>query len=194
MNTTRKTNLRKSNVSVCVFCASSDCLPDIYIKTAHELGDEMAARGITLVYGGGNNGLMGVLSETIHKSGGRIIGVIPRRFQDLGYAYNEVDEMIVTDGMRERKAIMEDRADGFIGLPGGFGTLEEMLEIVTLKQLEMHNKPVVFFNINRFFDRLLKQFERGYAENFIVEKNRGLNHLTDSVKKAFDYILRNSQL
>ncbi|MFC1693895.1 TIGR00730 family Rossman fold protein [Candidatus Latescibacterota bacterium] len=178
----------KSNLSVCVFCASSDHLPNMYIEPVRKLGREMVKRGITLVYGGGNNGLMGILSKTIYEGGGYIIGVIPRRLKELGYAFDGADEMIVTDGMRERKAIMEEHADGFIGLPGGFGTLEEMLEIVTLKQLDMLNKPIVFLNINGFFDGLLAQFETGYSEHFIDETCRGLYRVTESVKEALDEV------
>jgi len=180
------------SIAACVFCASSDHVSGIYDQTARDLGSGMAARDIVLVYGGGNNGLMGVLSETVHTKGGRVIGVIPRRLKERGFAYHGADEMIVTDGMRERKAIMEERADGFIGLPGGFGTLEEMLEIITLKQLEMHEKPVVFLNINGFFDGLLAQFERAYMERFIGEDCRSLYHVTDSVDEALSYIIAHS--
>ena len=180
---------QKSNVSVCVFCASSIHVSEIYNQIARKLGLEIVSRGMTLLYGGGNNGLMGVLSETIHNSGGRIIGVIPRRLKDLGYGYKNTDELIVTDGMRERKAIMEERADAFIGLPGGFGTLEEMIEIITLKQLAMHEKPIVILNVNNFYNGLLMQFEKGYEELFISEKCRRLYHVTDSVSEALDYIV-----
>ena len=179
---------QKPNASVCVFCASSDHVSEIYNQIARKLGLEIVSRGMTLLYGGGNNGLMGVLSETIHNSGGRIIGVIPRRLKYLGYGYKNTDELIVTDGMRERKAIMEERADAFIGLPGGFGTLEEMIEIITLKQLAMHEKPIVILNVNNFYNGLLMQFERGYEERFISEKCRRLYHVTDSVSEALDYI------
>ena len=177
------------NLSVCVFCASSDFVPEVYGSAACDLGAGMVSRGMSLVYGGGNNGLMGILSEAVHAGGGRIIGVIPRRLKDLGFAYKDADEMLVTDGMRERKAIMEERADGFIGLPGGFGTLEEMLEIVTLKQLEMHDKPIVFLNVNGYFDGLLLQFERGFKELFIGEEFRRLYYVTDSVGEGLEYIL-----
>ena len=176
------------NLSVCVFCASSDFISKMYGSAARDLGAGMVSRGMALVYGGGNNGLMGILSESVHTGGGRVIGVIPRRLKDLGFAYKDADEMLVTDGMRERKAIMEERADGFIGLPGGFGTLEEMLEIVTLKQLEMHDKPIVFLNVNGYFDGLLLQFERGYKELFIGEEFRRLYYVTDSVGDGLDYI------
>ena len=180
--------MENPNVSVCVFCASSDHVSEQYTQTARSLGLELVSRGMVLLYGGGNNGLMGVLSETIHNSGGKIIGVIPRSLKDLGYGYKKTDEMIVTDGLRERKAIMEKRADAFIGLPGGFGTLEELVEIITLKQLAMHDKPIVILNVNNFFNGLLMQFERGYEELFISEKCRRLYHVTDSVSEGLDYI------
>ncbi len=120
----------KKAFSVCVFCASSDEVPLVYREAAQTLGRCMAARGMPLVYGGGNNGLMGVLAKEMHECGGRISGVIPAALKDRGYAYEHSDEIIVTDGLRERKAVMEERADGFLGLPGGFGTLEEMIEII----------------------------------------------------------------
>jgi cytokinin riboside 5'-monophosphate phosphoribohydrolase len=177
-------------ISVCVFCASSDHVPETYSEAARDLGREMAARGIRLVYGGGNNGLMGVLAEEMHRLGGTITGVIPLALKDMGYAFDRADEIVVTDGLRERKAIMEERADGFIGLPGGFGTIEEMLEIITLRQLGLHGKPIVFLDIGGFFGNLLAQFERGYREQFIPEECRALYSVTDSVTEALDAIER----
>jgi cytokinin riboside 5'-monophosphate phosphoribohydrolase len=178
----------KKTLSVCVFCASSETVPEAYRETARILGREMAARGIRLVYGGGNNGLMGVLAEEIHRCGGFITGVIPLALRDLGYAYAQADEIIVTDGLRERKAVMEERAGGFIGLPGGFGTLEEMMEIITLRQLGMHDKPVVFLNTGGFFTDLLGQFERGYREGFIPEECRSLYAVEEDITRALDRI------
>jgi len=188
-----RNNQKKHLVSVCVYCASSDNANEIFTQKAFDLGVEMVSRGLNLVYGGGNNGLMGVLSETVYKNGGMITGVIPQRLKDMGFAYKNANEMIVTDGMRERKAIMEERADAFIGLPGGFGTIEEMLEIITLKQLEMHEKPIVFLNVCGFFNGLLKQFESGYKESIIDEEYRTLYYITDSVSEALDYVLLNQK-
>ncbi len=179
------------SLSVCVFCASSDVIPLRYPEIARELGKEMANRGMRLIYGGGNNGLMGTLSKEMHERGGKIIGVIPLGLKDLGYAYDKADEIIVTDGLRERKAIMEERADGFLCLPGGFGTIEEMVEIVTLRQLGMHAKPIVFFNIHGFYDGLLGQFETGYREGFMSRECREMYLVTDSILAALDYIERN---
>jgi len=179
--------------SICVFCASSDHIPARYIETARELGRTMVERKTPLVYGGGNNGLMGVLSREIHERGGKITGVIPHGLKELGYAYEGADEIIVTDGLRERKAIMEERADGFIGLPGGFGTIEEMVEIITLRQLRMHSKPIVFLNAGGFYDGLLAQFETGYREGFIPDECRELYLVTGSAGAALDYIELNDK-
>jgi uncharacterized protein (TIGR00730 family) len=178
--------------AVCVFCASSDWIPRFYLDIARELGEKMVDRGMRLVYGGGNNGLMGVLSQAVHERGGYITGVIPLGLKDLGYAYEGADEIIVTDGLRDRKAIMEERADGFIGLPGGFGTIEEMVEIITLRQLRMHAKPIVFLNCNGFYNGLLEQFETGYREQFISDECRNLYLVAGSIDAALDYIRENT--
>ena len=192
-----KSNRKKSQhetTAICVFCASSDHVAEEYVTVAGKLGKAMASREITLVYGGGNNGLMGDLSASMHANGGRIIGVITRGLKELGYAFDGIDELIVTDGIRERKAIMESRAHGFIGLPGGFGTLEELLEILTLKQLGFHAKPVVLLNVHGFFDNLLQQFETAYSERFIEESCRGLYHVTASITDALEYVCGQSQV
>src|SRR3989339_409809 len=154
-------------LSVCVFCASSDNLPKIYLNSARELGAGLADRKIRLVYGGGNNGLMGVISKEIHEKKGFITGVIPKFLQDMGYAYSDADEMIVTEDMRARKTVMESLSDGFICLAGGFGTLEEILEIITLKSLDVLDKPIVFLNTGHYFNGLFEQFEKAYSERFI---------------------------
>jgi len=185
---------RHESTAICVFCASSAHVAEEFGAVAGKLGEVMAARGMTLVYGGGNNGLMGCLSASMHKNGGRIVGVIPRGLKELGLAFDGIDELIVTDGIRERQAIMESRADGFIGLPGGFGTLEELLEILTLKQLGFHTKPIVFLNVHGFFDNILQQFETAYTERFIEESCRGLYHVTASITEALDHVCGKSQL
>ena len=174
--------------AVAVFCSSSDNIPKVYLDAARDLGEALALQGMTLVYGGGNNGLMGMLSATIAERGGRIVGVIPERLRGRGYAFKGADEMIVTDGMRERKAVMEERADAFIGLPGGFGTLEEMLEILTLRQLGFHDKPIVFLNIDGFYDDLFHLFERGFSERFMDKNNRELFTTASTAAEALGII------
>jgi uncharacterized protein (TIGR00730 family) len=120
--------------SICVFSASSDTLAPAFFQAAEELAAWMARRKIALVFGAGNIGLMGRMAEVMHENGGRVVGVIPEMLHLKGYSYGKCDELIVTADMRNRKFEMEERADAFVALPGGFGTLEELLEVITLKQ------------------------------------------------------------
>jgi hypothetical protein len=165
----------EATVHICVYCSSSNQIDGVYFEAARRLGREMAARGWPLVYGGSSLGLMGALAEAIHAGGGTVIGVIPQVMIDYEIGYMQSDELIVTTTMRERKQTMEERADAFIVLPGGFGTLEEMLEIITLRQLQFHNKPILVVNGNGFFDPLLEQFARihelGFGHKPFVEDN-----------------------
>jgi uncharacterized protein (TIGR00730 family) len=156
-------------MNICVFCASSNSVHESYKAIACGLGKVMAEQGFSLVYGGGNNGLMGALASGVRESGGRIIGVIPEVFMDKGVVFDECDELIVTRDLRERKSVMEQKADAFIVLPGGFGTLEELMEILTLKALGLHQKPVVLLNTNEFYKYLLDFFRHMSRENFLVD-------------------------
>ena len=129
--------------SVTIFCGSSDAVDPKYFAAAVELGEKIARRGWRLIYGGGSVGLMGALARAVLDAGGHVTGVIPRALLDLGVGETKVSELVVTDGLRDRKAIMDERGDAFVALPGGLGTLEEVLEVLTLKQLGYHTKPVV---------------------------------------------------
>lgn len=166
--------------SVCVFSSSSDAVSPHYMEAASALGALLAEQKLTLVYGGGKVGLMGAVARAVHANGGKVVGVIPHYLRKKEVAYEQADELIVTKDLRERKAIMEERADAFVALPGGFGTLEEILEILTLKQLEAHGKPVVFLNTNGFFEPLLAMFERLYHEQFTKSDYRGHYHIADA--------------
>lgn len=152
--------------SICVYCSSSSAVDSHYTDAAVEFGSRLGQRGFTLVYGGASVGLMGQLARAVHAGGGRVVGVIPQSLRDREIAYEAADELIVTRDLRERKAIMEARADAFVALPGGFGTLEEVLEVLTLKQLQSHSKPIVFLNTAAFYDRLLAVFEQLYEQRF----------------------------
>jgi len=174
--------------NLCVFCASSQAVAAPYLQAARELAAWMGARKMTLIYGAGNVGLMGVLGPEVRRHGGRAVGVIPKFMRDQALAYEAADEVIETQDMRGRKAIMAERAEGFLTLPGGFGTLEELLEILTLKQLHQHAKPVVLLNTAGFFDPLLAMFERLYAERFTKPEFRELYHVAGSVSQAADYL------
>jgi cytokinin riboside 5'-monophosphate phosphoribohydrolase len=173
---------------ICVFSSSSDDIDLRYMAAAEELGKTMAERGDALVYGGGNIGLMGVMSKAIHRYEGTVIGVIPRKLKDRGLAYHQADELIVVDTLRERKAVMETKADAFIALPGGFGTLEEILEIITLKQLHYHQKPIVLLNVNNFYDQLIGFFQHMYDQQFAREDQCNLYYVTPRVRDALAYI------
>jgi uncharacterized protein (TIGR00730 family) len=175
-------------IHIAGYCASSDAIPPEYFEMARELGRLMAERGAVLVYGGGRVGLMGAVSLSVHKYGGKVIGVIPYFLERIEIGNHEVGELILTDGMRERKAIMEERADAFITLPGGFGTLEEIFEIVTGRQLGIHQKPIVIINTNNFFGPLLEQIRVGFEQHFIKPEHSDLIHVVDTPAEALDYI------
>jgi len=174
--------------NICVYAASSDAVAPVYVEAAHRLGALMAERGYTLVYGAGKVGLMGVLARAVHQGGGRVLGVIPDRLRGLELAYEDADELIVTHDLRARKAAMEERADAFIALPGGFGTLEEILEVLTLKQLWYHQKPLVFLNVNGIYNGLLAFFEDLIAQNFIKDTHRMLYHVSPTPEDTLDFL------
>ncbi len=153
--------------SVTIFCGSSDAVDPKYFAAAVELGEKIARRGWRLIYGGGSVGLMGALARAVLDAGGHVTGVIPRALLDLGVGETKVSELVVTDGLRDRKAIMDERGDAFVALPGGLGTMEEILEALTLKQLGYHRKPVAVLDLHGFFDPLWSQFQRGIDEGFI---------------------------
>lgn len=153
--------------SVTVFCGSSDVVDTKYFAAARELGEKIAKRGWRLVYGGGGVGLMGALARTVLDAGGHVTGVIPRALLDFGVEERGVTEIIVTDGLRDRKAVMDERGDAFVGLPGGLGTLEEILEVMTLKQLGYHRKPIAVLDLDGFYAPLWTQIQRGIDQGFI---------------------------
>ena len=170
--------------NLCVFCSSSDVIEPVYFQAAKELGVAMAKRGDVLIYGGTNVGLMGAVARSLHQQGGRVVGIIPSFLATRGMAYAPADELILTRDMRERKAVMESRADAFLALPGGFGTLEEMLEIITLKQLQQHTKPTVFLNTAGFWDPLAELFRHMQAHQFVKPSSGSLYDFAPTVTEA----------
>ncbi len=173
---------------LCVYCSSSDRLDPKYAQVATELGREMVARGWGLVYGGGKTGLMGATARAVKAQGGRVIGVIPEFMKVKELAFDEADELVTVITMRERKLLMETRADAFVALPGGWGTLEEILEILTLRQLEVVKKPCVFLNQDGFYDDLLRLFHRMLKEKFFKPSNMDLFRVATSVPEIFTQI------
>ena len=173
---------------LCVYCASSDRLDPKYYSAAAELGREMVLRGWGLVYGGGKTGMMGAVARAVKQSGGRVVGVIPEFMKARELAYDDADELLTVITMRERKLMMETRADAFIALPGGWGTLEEIMEILTLRQLDVVKKPCVFLNQDGFYDPLLQLFERMLAEKFFKPSNLELFRVAATPAEVFDQI------
>jgi len=152
---------------VCVFTGSAGGVRSEYPAAARSLGLLLAERGIDLVYGGARVGLMGVLADAALSAGGRVIGVIPQALIDKEVAHHGLTELRVVDSMHERKAMMADLADGFIAMPGGWGTLDELFEILTWAQLGLHRKPAGLLNVHGYYDRLLRYVEHATAEGFI---------------------------
>lgn len=173
---------------LCVYCASSDRLDPKYYAAAAELGREMVARGWGLVYGGGKTGIMGAVARAVKSHGGRVVGVIPEFMKVRELAYDQADELVTVITMRERKLLMETRADAFVTLPGGWGTLEEILEILTLRQLDVVKKPCVFLNQDGFYDELLRLFDRMLAEKFFKPSNMELFRVARTVPEVFTHL------
>lgn len=159
---------------VCVFCGSQPGNRPEYVAAARELGGLLAARGIALVFGGGHVGMMGAVAEAVLAAGGQAIGVIPEGLVRRELAYEGLTQLIVTQTMHERKQRMADLADGFIALPGGFGTFEEFCEIVTWAQLGMHRKPCALLNVMGYYDALIGLFDHALREGFLRTEHRPL--------------------
>lgn len=174
--------------NICVFASSSARLDMPYYETAAALGRGIAEHGWGVVFGAGTEGLMGALARGAAERRGAIIGVIPDLMNVSGVVYEGCTELIATRTMRERKAIMEQRSDAFVALPGGFGTLEEILEIITLRQLGYHSKPVVLINTQGFFTPLIAQFERIVAERFADSSSLSVFGVTETPEAALNYI------
>lgn len=157
---------------ICVFCGSSPGLSAAYTEVAVELGRTLAAMEIELVYGGAAVGLMGTVARTVLSGGGRVTGIIPRALAEKEVAFVGLDELHIVETMHERKAMMAERSDGFIALPGGLGTLEEFVEALTWAQLGIHNKPCGLLNVEGYYDRLLAYMDHMVEQGFMRSENR----------------------
>ena len=171
---------------IAVFCGSSLGFDPIYKEAAIQLGNQFVERNITLVYGGAKIGLMGVLAETILSRGGKVIGVIPTLLEKKEVVNTDVTKLITTKTMSERKVIMSKLCDGYISLAGGFGTLDELFEGLTMSQLHIEQKPNGILNINGYFDFLLKQVDHMISEGFVKPTNKELLLVSNSVTELLD--------
>lgn len=159
---------------IAVFCGSATGSNPLYAREATRLGEEIAKRQLTLVYGAGHIGLMGVLAEAAVAKGGRVVGVIPRSLVERELAHEGLGELHVVETMHERKALMADKSDAFLALPGGYGTLDELFEILTWAQLGIHAKPIGLADVDGYFSPLLAWIDRAIDEEFLNEKHRAL--------------------
>lgn len=175
-------------MNICVFSSSSNAIHDVYFHEAEKLGKLIATERHTLINGGANVGLMEAVTIAASKAGAKTIGIIPERLISRSLASENSHEVVVTSDMQDRKARMRDISDAFIALPGGFGTLEEILEVITLRQLSYHTKPIVFINTNGFFNNLFKQFEVSYNEMFAKEIYRELYFIAKNAEEALKFI------
>lgn len=175
-------------MNICLYGASSNAIAKSYINPTEELGTKIAERGHTLIYGGGAAGLMGAAARGAYSQGGKIIGIVPSFLNVDGILFDNCDEMIFTETMRERKQLMEEKSDAFIVTPGGVGTFDEFFEILTLKQLGRHSKPIAVFNINGYFDSLVEQLKNAVHKQFMNPESFELFMFTDSANKLINYI------
>ena len=172
--------------SVCVYCGSSDGGDPRFAEAAEALGKSLAAEGIGLVYGGGGDGLMGRLARATLAGGGFVTGIIPNFLVRKEHALTDAQEMLVVENMHERKQAMFERADAFVALPGGLGTLEELLEVLSFRKLELHHRPVVLLNARGFYDPLVAQLERAVGEGLESSAHRSYWSLAENAQQAVE--------
>jgi len=180
--------------SICVFCGSSTGFHPIYKKTAYDLGRHIAEENLCLIYGGGSIGLMGVLANAVLEHGGKAIGIIPRFLYEKEVGHDGVSELIIVDSMHERKQKMAELSQGFIAMPGGIGTMEELFEIFTWAQLALIKKPVALLNVNNFYDDVIhflnKMVREGFIKEVTVKSLINSHNIQELIAKmmAFNYI------
>ena len=170
---------------VCVFAGSSPGNDPRFLDAARELGAALAQRGVELVYGGANVGLMGAMANAVLEGGGHVTGVIPRHLLDLEVAHTGIPDLRIVESMHERKALMAELSDAFVALPGGFGTLEETFEVLTWRQLGLHQKPVVILNAEGYFDALVAFLEHMVKRRLLSPENHALLSVETSIEKMF---------
>ncbi len=171
---------------ICVYCGAKPGARAGYLQAADDLGDALLSRGIGLVYGGGRTGLMGRIADRVAGGGGEAIGIIPQSLLDKEVAHDGLSELKVVAGMHERKALMAELSDGFIAMPGGLGTLEELFEALAWAQLGFHQKPCAVFNACGYYDNLAGFLDHAVAEGFVKSKHRGLMIMEDNPARLLE--------
>jgi uncharacterized protein (TIGR00730 family) len=173
---------------ICVFCGSSDDVAPVYLETAHAVGAAVARRGRTLVYGGGGTGMMGRLADGALASGGQVIGILTEQFDTPALRHARLTEKRVVPTMHQRKAMMAELSDAFLALPGGFGTLEELFEVLCWAQLGLHQRPIGLLNTGGYYDPLLAAIEQARREGFIYQEHQELFFTAGSPDELLDRI------
>jgi uncharacterized protein (TIGR00730 family) len=176
--------------NIAVFCASSSGRDDIYESEARKLGEIMADEGLGLVYGGASRGLMNIVADAVLQNGGKVIGIIPRMLADLEITKNECTEIICTGTMFERKVKMLEIADAVIILPGGFGTMDEMFEVLTLAQLRQFDAPIMLLNTNGYYDLLIEFLDNMVKEGFLKKENKDILKISSSLEDLIEKIIK----
>lgn len=174
--------------NICVFASSSNYLSDIYYKDAEELGRLIGQCGYNIVYGGSTLGMMWACASEVKNYGGKIIGVMPQKLADMGCKTDNCDEFFMAEGMRDRKGKMDEISNAVIALAGGFGTLEELAEMIVQKQLGYNKKPIIILNTNGFYDKLLEFFEQMIQEKFANQFTRELYYVATTPEDAINYL------
>ncbi len=175
----------KSLSSVCVYCGASSRVADVHKEAAHALGDGLARRGIRMVYGGGRVGLMGIAADAAIAAGGEVVGIIPEHIQSAEVEHTGLTELHVVDSMHTRKRMMVERSDAFVILPGGLGTLDEAFEILTWKQLQLHDKPIVIADVDGYWRPLLGLIDHMVAQGFARIDRSTLYRVADQIDGVF---------
>ncbi len=175
-------------MNICVFGSSSDKIDNFYLDAAERLGSTIAKGGHTMVFGAGKCGIMGASARGITAEGGELIGVTPTFFVEQGVIYDKCTEIIYTETMHERKAIMEDKADVFIICPGGIGTFEEFFEVLTLKQLHRHSKPIIIYNVNGYYNPMIAMIQNAVDENYMSSECIRLYSVAETEDEIFEQL------
>lgn len=174
--------------NICVYCASSSKIGSKYFETAKQLGAILAQKGLRLIYGGGSVGVMGVLADSVLGAGGKVTGVIPQFMIDAAWQHDGLTELVITDSMHERKEKMASLGDAAVALPGGVGTLEELLEVITWKQLGIYNKPIVIVNVDGYYDYLIAQLQQAADELFMRPQHLKMWTVVESADQVLEAI------
>lgn len=174
--------------SVCVYCSSSTASQPGVEQEIRTFGRELASRGIRLIYGGSSRGLMGALADEVLAGGGKVTGVIPKALEGREAAHRGLTELKVVQSMHEREQLLFDLSDAFVAFPGGFGTMEEVIEMITWKQMGIHGKPIVIANIGGYFNALLAQFDLAIAHKYARKEDRILYNVADTTKVILNFL------